>query len=260
MDRYETNLDHLLKVCIKNHNNGALNPKAQFNQTIDDVMARRIARAEQRGDPVPPWKTGMDFLNDPRANPWIAWPLRLYDCAPITDGGTCVLLTASDLAHNFTDKPIRVLGVGQATGRALHDSDELTSLSSAKSASARAYEMAGMTGRDIQFAEVHDCFTIAEIVATEDLGFFNPGEGARAVDEGRTARTGDKPINTSGGLKAKGHPVGASGVGQVIEVFHQLREEAGDRQLRIPNLRLGLTHNVGGTGGTCVVNILGREE
>ncbi len=260
MDRYETNLDHLLKVCIKNHNNGALNPKAQFNQSIDDVMARRIARAEQRGDPIPPWKSGMDFLNDPRANPWIAWPLRLYDCAPITDGGACVLLTASELAHNFTDKPIRILGVGQATGRALHDSDELTTLSAARAAASRAYEMAGVTGKDVQFAEVHDCFTIAEIVATEDLGFFNPGEGARAVDEGRTARTGDKPINTSGGLKAKGHPVGASGVGQIIEVFHQLREEAGDRQLRIPNLRLGLTHNVGGTGGTCVVNILGREE
>jgi acetyl-CoA C-acetyltransferase len=118
--------------------------------------------------------------------------------------------------------------------------------------------MAGVTPQDIQVAEVHDCFTIAEIIATEDLGFFAPGEGPRAVDEGRTALTGDRPINTSGGLKAKGHPVGASGVGQVIEVFHQLRGEAGPRQVQNPNLELGLTHNVGGTGGTCVVHILRR--
>jgi len=118
--------------------------------------------------------------------------------------------------------------------------------------------MAGITVADIDLAEVHDCFTIAEIIATEDLGFFEPGEGARAVDEGRTALTGDRPINTSGGLKSKGHPVGASGVAQVIEVFQQLRGEAGARQLADPNLEVGLTHNVGGTGGTCVVNIMRR--
>jgi acetyl-CoA C-acetyltransferase len=119
--------------------------------------------------------------------------------------------------------------------------------------------MAGIGPEDVQVAEVHDCFTIAEIIATEDLGFFAPGEGPHAVDEGRTALQGDRPINTSGGLKAKGHPVGASGVGQVIEVFQQLRGEAGDRQLPSNNLEVGLTHNVGGTGGTCVVNILRRE-
>jgi acetyl-CoA acetyltransferase len=118
--------------------------------------------------------------------------------------------------------------------------------------------MAGITPQDVQMAEVHDCFTIAEIIATEDLGFFEPGEGPRAVDEGRTALIGDRPINTSGGLKSKGHPVGASGVAQVIEIFHQLRGEAGARQLTNPNLEFGLTHNVGGTGGTCVVNILRR--
>ena len=259
MDRYETNLDHLLKVCIKNHQNGALNPKAQFNESIRDLMERRKARAQQRGEPVPEWRDEMDFLNDARANPWIAWPLRLYDCAPITDGGTCVLLVASELAGNFTDKPVSVLGTGQATGRALHDADELTSLSAAKVAGAQAYAMAGVTPKDIQLAEVHDCFTIAEIIATEDLGFFEPGEGPRAVDEGRTARNGDRPINTSGGLKSKGHPVGASGAGQIIEIFHQLRGEAGRRQVDNPNLSIGLTHNVGGTGGTCVVNILARE-
>ena len=258
MDRYETNLDHLLKVAIKNHENGALNPKAQFNVTIQSLADRRVARAQQRGLPVPEYKDEMDFLNDPQANPWIAWPLRLYDCAPITDGAACVLLVASELAHNFTDKPVHVIGTGQASGRPLHDADELTSLSAAKIAASRAYEMAGVTPDDIQLAEVHDCFTIAEIVAAEDLGFFSPGEGPRAVDEGRTALTGDKPINTSGGLKAKGHPVGASGIAQVGEIFHQLRGEAGPRQVANPNLELGLTHNVGGTGGTCVVNILQR--
>ena len=259
MDRYETNLDHLLKVGIKNHRNGALNPKAQFNESIHDLMERRKARAEQRGQPVPEWGDEMDFLNGPQANPWIAWPLRLYDCAPISDGAACVLLVPSELAFNFTDMPVQIAGTGQATGRPLHDAVELTSLPAAKVAASRAYEMAGVTAQDVQVAEVHDCFTIAEIIATEDLGFFQPGEGPRAVDEGRTALDGDKPINTSGGLKAKGHPVGASGVAQVIEIFHQLRGEAGSRQVSNPNLEVGLTHNVGGTGGTCVVNILRRS-
>ena len=258
MDRYETNLDHLLKVGIKNHNNGALNPKAQFNVTIRQIMERRQAGAQQRGETVPAWQDELDFLNDPAANPWIAWPLRLYDCAPITDGASCVLLAATDIARNFTDKPMHIVGMGQASGRPLYDAEELTSLPAAKYAAAEAYAMAGITQRDVQVAEVHDCFTIAEIIATEDLGFFDPGEGPRAVDEGRTALTGDRPINTSGGLKSKGHPVGASGVAQVIEVFQQLRGEAGARQLSNPNLEVGLTHNVGGTGGTCVVNILRR--
>jgi len=258
MDRYETNLDHLLKVGIKNHNNGALNPKAQFNVTIRQMMERRQARAEQRGETVPDWKDELDFLNDPASNPWIAWPLRLYDCAPITDGASCLLLVSADIARNFTEKPVQITGMGQASGRPLHDAEELTSLSAAKYAAAQAYQMAGITPQDVQVAEVHDCFTIAEIIATEDLGFFEPGEGPRAVDEGRTALAGDRPINTSGGLKSKGHPVGASGVAQVIEIFHQLRGEAGLRQLADPNLEVGLTHNVGGTGGTCVVNILRR--
>ena len=258
MDRHETNLDHLLKVAIKNHNNGKLNPKAQFNVSIRDLMERRIARAQQRGEDVPEYRDEMDFLNDARANPWIAWPLRLYDCAPITDGASTVLLVASELATSFTQKPVHIMGMGQATGRPLHHAEELTSLSAAKVAAAEAYDMAGVTARDIQVAEVHDCFTIAEIIATEDLGFFAPGEGPRAVDEGRTALTGDRPINSSGGLKSKGHPVGASGVAQVAEIFHQLRGEVGPRQVPNPNLEVGLTHNVGGTGGTCVVNVLRR--
>ena len=260
MDRYETNLDHLLKVAIKNHANGALNPKAQFQQTVNTMAERRIARAQERGQDVPEYNSELDFLNDETANPWIAWPLRLYDCAPITDGASCVLLVSEDIAHNFTDKPINIAGIGQATGKPLHDSDELTSLSAAKAASQQAYEMAGITVSNVDLAEVHDCFTIAEIVATEDLGFFAPGDGPRAVDEGRTPRAGDHPINTSGGLKAKGHPVGASGVGQVIEIYHQLRGEGGERQVKKENPTVGVTHNVGGTGGTCVVNVLRRES
>ncbi len=259
MDRYETNLDHLLKVGIKNHNNGALNPKAQFNVTIRDMMERRKARAEQRGQTVPDWQTELDFLHDDSANPWIAWPLRLYDCAPITDGASCILLVSTDIAHNFTDRPVALAGIGQASGKPLHDAEELTSLSAAKEASRQAYEMAGITADDVDVAEVHDCFTIAEIVASEDLGFFAPGEGPRAVDENRTALDGDRPINTSGGLKSKGHPVGASGVGQVVEIYHQLRGEAGERQAKKSKLDVGLTHNVGGTGGTCVVNVLRME-
>ena len=258
MDRYETNLDHLLKVGIKNHENGALNPMAQFNISIRGLMERRQDRAKQRGDEVPNWQDEMDFLNDPQANPWVAWPLRLYDCAPITDGAACVLLVPTDLAPSFTERPVHVAGIGQATGHGLSQAEDLTSLTAAKVAVSQAYEMAGVGAKDIQVAEVHDCFTIAEIIASEDIGFFAPGEGPRAVDEGRTRLDGDKPINTSGGLKCKGHPVGASGVAQIIEIFHQLRGEAGPRQVNNPNLELGLTHNVGGTGGTCVVNILRR--
>ena len=255
MDRYNTTSEHLMKVGIKNHKNGKLNPNAQFNVTIDDMIKRRQARAQERGQEIPEWNNAIDFLSDDSVNPMVAWPLRLFDCAPITDGAACLLLVSSDIAGDFTDSPVTIIGTGQATGKALHDSDELTSLSAAKAAGAMAYEMAGVKPDDIQIAEVHDCFTIAELVATEDLGFFNPGEAPHAVDEGITSRDGDKPINTSGGLKSKGHPVGASGIGQVVEIFKQLRGEAGERQVD-KDLQVGLTHNVGGTGGTCVVNIL----
>jgi acetyl-CoA C-acetyltransferase len=134
----------------------------------------------------------------------------------------------------------------------------MTSLPSARKAAEIAYEMAGVKPADIKLAEVHDCFTVAEILATEDLGFFKPGEGWKAAEEGKTARNGSRPINTSGGLKSKGHPVGASGVGQVIEIWKQLRGQAGERQLPgSPNL--GLTHNVGGTGQTTTVHIFERR-
>ncbi|MFC1924318.1 beta-ketoacyl synthase N-terminal-like domain-containing protein [Chloroflexota bacterium] len=259
MAKYGTTVEHFMKVGIKNHNNGALNPKAQFNSTIRDIMNSKIERAKQKGQPVPEWKDEMDFLHDPQANPIIAWPMRLYDCSPITDGAACVLLVSEEIARNFTDSPLYIIGSGQGSAAALHDREDMTTLMSAKAAAREAYEMAGVGPEDIQIAEVHDCFTIAELVATEDLGFFKPGEGAKAIEEGITARDGAKPINTSGGLKSKGHPVGASGVGQAVEMWHQLRGNAGARQVPNKDVRLGLTHNVGGSGGSCAVHIYERR-
>jgi acetyl-CoA C-acetyltransferase len=208
--------------------------------------------------PVPTWESEMAFLHDDRANPLVAWPLRLFDCSPVTDGATAVLLVAADIARNFTDDPIFIVGSGQASDGALHDRQELTGLNAAKVASKMAYEMAGVSPADIKVAEVHDCFTIAEIIATEDIGFFRPGEGFEAAEEGLTARHGPRPVNTSGGLKAKGHPVGASGAGQLVEVFKQMRGTAGGRQVE-RDVDLALTHNVGGTGQTCVVHIYERR-
>jgi acetyl-CoA C-acetyltransferase len=200
----------------------------------------------------------MDFLHDDGANPTIAWPMRLFDCSPISDGAAALLLVAEELAPSFTDAPLYVIGSGQASDVALHDRSDLTTLRAARLAAQQAYTMAGVEPADIQVAEVHDCFTIAEILAMEDLGFFPPGSGGAATEAGETARTGSRPINTSGGLKSKGHPVGASGAGQVIEIWHQLRGTAGPRQ--VPgDPQLGLAHNVGGTGQTCVVHIFERR-
>jgi acetyl-CoA C-acetyltransferase len=258
MARYGATPETFMKVGLKNHENGALNDKAQFGATIRAVMDRKVARARARGQPVPAWADEMDFLHDDRANPIIAWPMRLFDCSPISDGAAAVLLVAGELARSFTDDPIYVIGSGQASDRPLHARPELTAIGAARLAGQAAYEMAGVKPADIRLAEVHDCFTIAEIMATEDLGFFPPGVGYRAAEEGLTARTASRPINTSGGLKSKGHPVGASGVGQVIEIWKQMRGTAGARQ--VPgDARLALTHNVGGTGQTCAVHIYERK-
>jgi len=259
IDQYKADPDALLRVGIKNHENGALNDKAQFNQTIKDVMIGKQRKAEQKGLPIPQWEDEMAFLKDPKSNPMIAWPLRLFDCSPVSDGAAAVLLVSEELAAKFTDEPIFIVGSGQASDGALAERASLSEIPAAAKASKHAYEMAGLTPDDIDFAEVHDCFTIAEIMATEDLGFFPRGEGWKAAMDGRTARDGSHPINTSGGLKSKGHPVGASGVGQVVEVWKQLHGLAGERQLR-GNLRHALTHNVGGTGQTCVVHIFEKRN
>lgn len=259
MAKYGMKPEHLMNVAIKNHDNAALNPNAQFGVTIQKWMEGRIAAAIKKGKPAPNWNTIWDFLHDDGGNPMIAWPLRLFDCSPVSDGAAAVLLVAADQAQRYTDHPIHIIGTGQASDAALHDRAELTALSAAKKAAADAYAMAGVTAKDIRIAEVHDCFTIAEVIASEDLGFFAPGEGYKAVEDGMTARTGAKPINTSGGLKAKGHPVGASGVAQAVEVFKQMRGEAGERQ--VPgDVPLALTHNVGATGSTCVVHVYERKN
>ena len=258
MDRYGARPEALMKVGLKNHSNGALNPKAQFNMTIADVMLRKQASAEKKGRPIPHWDDEMAFLQDDRANPMIAWPLRLFDCSPVTDGATAVLLVSTDIAKNFTDDPINIIGSGQASDRALHGRSDLTSINAAKLAGQQAYDLAGVTVHDVKIAEVHDCFTIAEIIATEDLGFFSPGQGHEAAEEGLTARHGPHPINTSGGLKSKGHPVGASGTGQAVEIFTQMRGRASKRQVD-RDVDIALTHNVGGTGQTAVVHIYQRD-
>jgi acetyl-CoA acetyltransferase len=257
MDKYGATVEHFMRVGIKNHDNGALNPNAQYRATIKDLMNRKIAKAKEKGAPLPSWKDEWDFLRDEQANPVVAWPMRLYDCSPVTDGAACLLLVAEELARNFTDKPVSIIGTGQGSGSSMHGRDNVTSLEGAKAAAEEAYLMAGVGPHDIKIAEVHDCFTSAEIIASEDLGFFKAGEGARAVEEGKTSLKGTKPINTSGGLKTKGHPIGASGVGQAVEIWKQMREEAGERQ--VPNVDLALTHNVGATGGTCIVHIYERK-
>jgi len=260
MNEYGTTAEDLMAVAIKNHNNGAINPVAQMPNTITQIMEQRQAKAKEKGKPVPGWVTEMDFMHDDQYNPMVAWPLRLFDCCPITDGAACVLLVAEDIAKNFTDTPIYVTGTGQASGRALHSRDTLTSIPASQIAAKQAYEMAGVGPADIKIAEVHDCFTIAEIMAISDLGFFQPGkDAATAAAEGKTARDGIKPINTSGGLKCKGHPVGASGAGMIGEVFHQMRGEAGARQVPNTDVNLAMTHNVGAHGTTVVVQIYERR-
>jgi acetyl-CoA C-acetyltransferase len=257
MHRYGATPETFMRVGMKNHDNGALNAKAQFGATIAAIMEGKRASAMKKGRPVPEWADEMEFLHDERANPTIAWPMRLFDCSPISDGAAAILLVSEDRARAFGEIPLMIVGSGQASDVALHDRADLTTIRAARLAGRQAYEMAGVRPADIDVAEVHDCFTIAEVIATEDLDFFKPGEGWQAAEEGQTARSGPRPINTSGGLKSKGHPVGASGAGQVVEIWKQLRGEAGERQ--VPGASLGLTHNVGGTGQTCVVHIFERR-
>ena len=261
LDRYGATREHLMHVAIKNHRNGALNPKAQFNVSIADFMERRKASAAKRGRPVPEWRDEFDFLNDPRANPQVASPLHLFDCSPVTDGAACIILAADDVAREYTDEVVSVVATAQASAGPLATwAGDITSIPSARIAARQAFEMAGISPSDLDMAEVHDCFTIAEIIGIEDIGLFEPGKGAFAVAEGQTSREAPCTVNVSGGLKSKGHPVGATGAGQVLEMWLQLTERAGDRQLKEKDLRLGLTHNVGGTGGTCAVHIMERRS
>ena len=257
--KYGANREHLMNVTIKSHNNAPLNPKAQFPLTIRDIMDAKIKSAEKKQQPVPQWEDEKDFLRDPKANPTVAWPMLLFDCCPISDGASCMLLVGEEIAKNFTDDPIYVVGIGQGSGRGFHASPDLTYFEATRHAAQEAYGMSGLQPEDVQFSELHDCFSIAELVHIEDLGFFKPGEGYKAVADGATRLDGPKPINTSGGLKCKGHPVGATGVSQLYEVWTQLKGKAGRRQVPIKDLRIGGAHNLGGTGGTCTFTILERR-
>ena len=229
MHRYPLTREQLGMVAVKNHRNGAKNPIAQFRQeiTLETVLSSAL----------------------------VADPLRLFDCSPITDGAAAVILAPLERAREFTDTPVKVLATAQASDTlALHDRRDISCLDATVVAGERAFAMAGLPREKIDFLEVHDCFTIAEICAIEDLGFCRKGEAGELTEEGVTALDGDLPVNTSGGLKACGHPVGATGIKQVCEVVQQLRGEAGARQV---DGEIGLTHNVGGTGATVVVHILG---
>jgi acetyl-CoA C-acetyltransferase len=233
MHRYGTTSEQLAAVSVKNHFNASMNPRAQYQNhiTVEDVLNSTM----------------------------VADPLHLLDCSPITDGAAAVILAPAETAARYTDTPVYVKASAQASSSiSLHDRADITTLDATVAAARKAFEMAKLTPKDVDVAEVHDCFTIAEILAIEDLGFFKKGEGGSATEEGVTALGGEIPVNTSGGLKACGHPVGATGVKQVVEIVEQLLGEAGKRQ--VDGAEIGLTHNVGGSGGTAVVHILSRRK
>jgi acetyl-CoA C-acetyltransferase len=249
-NKHGSKWEQLADIAIKNHENGKRNPKAQYQETIMDIALKLGERKNIS------FADEMDFLRSD-LNAMVAEPLRLFDCCPISDGAATVILASEKVARKYTDTPVWVAGIGQASDTmALHDREDITSMKATKLASRQAYDMAGINAKDVSLACVHDCFTSAEMFATEDLGFFKPGDGGKAASEGRTALDGDKPINTDGGLKAKGHPVGATGAAMVVEMFKQLRGEAGEHQVKDPEY--GLAHNVGAAGATVTVQVYRR--
>jgi acetyl-CoA C-acetyltransferase len=230
MEKYGTTREQLAAVAVKNHRNGSKNSHAQFRS---EVTAEQVMKSTMVAD-----------------------PLRLLDCSPVSDGGAAVIVASMDVAKALKKNPVRVLASAQASDTiALHGRKDPTTIGSIVTAAQKAYRMADKKPSDINFAEVHDCFTIAEIVATEDLGFFEKGKGGEAAAGGATSIECKKiPVNTSGGLKSKGHPVGATGVAQIIELYEQLNGRSGDRQ--VAGARLGLAQNMGGSGASCVIHIL----
>jgi acetyl-CoA C-acetyltransferase len=232
MHKYGTTEEQMAMVAVKNHHHGCMNPKAHMQKevSLEKALSSRV----------------------------IAWPLKLYDCSLITDGASCLILTKPELAKTFTDTPVHIIGSGQASDTiGLYERNEYTTLNVGRLAAEEAYRMAGVAPSNIDVAEVHDCFTIAEIVAYEDLGFCKPGLGGRFIEEGQSQIGGKVAVCTSGGLKAKGHPVGATGVAQAYEIYLQLTGQAAKRQ--VAGAEIGLTHNVGGLGATGVVNIYKRD-
>jgi len=232
MQKFGTTREQLAKVAVKNHHNGSKNPLAQypFEITVEAV------------------------LNSVK----VADPLNILDCSPITDGAAAAIICPADMARKMGKPLIKVTGSGHATDTIqISQRKDITWLEATYQAAKHAYAMADIKPKDIDLFEVHDCFTIAEICITEALGIVDKGKGGEAVEAGLTALDGKSPVNTSGGLKSKGHPVGATGIAQVVEVYKQLRGEAGERQVK--DARIGMTQNMGGSGGSSVVHILERE-
>ncbi len=232
MEKYGTTREQLAMVSVKNHKNGAKNPLAQFpfEISVDDVLCSVM----------------------------VADPLRILDCSPITDGAAALILCPVEKAKELRKPIIKIIGTGHATDTiALAQRKDITWLEATYLAAQQAYAMSGKKPEDIDVLEVHDCFTIAEICVTEAVGYFEKGKGGEAVEKGLTAVEGEKPVNVSGGLKSKGHPVGATGVAQAIEIVKQLRGEAGERQ--IEKARIGMTQNMGGSGASTLVHVFERE-
>jgi acetyl-CoA C-acetyltransferase len=231
MAKHGTTEAQMAAVAVKNHKHGVLNPKAQFQKeiTIETVLK----------------------------SPYIADPLKLYDCCPFTDGGAAIVLASEEVART-RPRAVWVLGTAAASdSMLLGDKKDLSRVMATERAAKAAYQQAGKSPTDVDVVELHDCFTIAEIVATEGLGLFEPGTGGIAAERGWTSLGGRIPVNTSGGLKAKGHPIGATGAAQIAEVVTQLRDEAGPRQ--VAGARTGLTHTLGGNTATVLVSLFGRE-
>jgi acetyl-CoA C-acetyltransferase len=232
LDRYDVDREALSRVAVKNHDHGARNPDAHL------------------GFPC--------SLEDCETAPTVADPLTLYHCCPTTDGAAAVLVASEELANSLEGPSVRIAGVGAGTDAVgLYQRESLTSIPAAARAAERAYDAAGIQPEDIDLAEVHDCFAIAELLAYEDLGFCERGGAASLLRSGETEADGDRPVNTSGGLKAKGHPIGATGAGQAVEAVEQLLGHAGDRQ--VADVERAILHNVGGSGGAAVVTVLERD-
>ncbi len=231
MQKHGTTEEQMAHVAVKNHRHGMLNPKAQFRKEI--TVEQVLASAK------------------------VADPLKLYDCCPFSDGAAAVVIASETVARR-TMRPVWVLGSAQAgDAMCMHDKRDLTRALATERAAQAAYRQAGLGPKDVDVVELHDCFTIAEIVATEGLGLVEPGAGGLAAEKGETSLGGRIPVNTSGGLKAKGHPIGATGAAQIVEIATQLRGEAGPRQ--VDGARIGLTHTLGGNTATVLVSLFGRD-
>jgi acetyl-CoA C-acetyltransferase len=235
MAKYGTKEEDLALVAVKNHKYGSMNPLAHLKNkiTVDDVLSSMM----------------------------IASPLKLYDCCPLTDGASALVLASEEKVKELRiDIPIWVAGIGYSSGTAnLSKRSDFVGLEASVQASRMAYKRAGVTPEQIDFAEVHDCFTIAEIMAYEDIGLCEKGEGPKLIREGQTEIGGKIPVNMDGGLKAKGHPIGTTGCSMLYEVTKQLRQEVIEKTRQVPLKNyIGLAHNVGGTGHYCYVTILRR--